>query len=182
MEENKYITEVGEINVKVRQGDITVLFADAVINPANTQGMMGGGVAEAIKQIGGDEIEKQAVSKAPIDIGTAISTTAGKLPNLYVIHAPTVDTPGGASSPDMIKSAVTGALQEAERLECETLAMPGMGTGVGGVSPKDAAQAMLEAIKDHEPKTVADIILIDRGEEMVNAYIEILEKYDEENE
>ncbi|HER43438.1 MAG TPA: hypothetical protein ENO08_03160, partial [Candidatus Eisenbacteria bacterium] len=40
MEENLYVTEIHDINVKVRKGDLTVLFVDAIVNPANTGGSM----------------------------------------------------------------------------------------------------------------------------------------------
>jgi O-acetyl-ADP-ribose deacetylase (regulator of RNase III) len=182
MEENKYITEIGGITVKVRQGDLTALFVDAIINPANPEGEMAAGIAGAIKRAGGDQIEKEAVSKAPITPGQAISTGAGSLPNLYVIHAPTIDRAEAQSSPEKVGSAFSAALSLAGELKCETLAATGMGTGTGGVAPEESAEAMLGAITAHDAKTVSDIILIDRDEEMVGAFIRALERYDEENE
>lgn len=181
MEENLYVTEICDINVKVRKGDLTVLFVDAIVNPANTGGSMGGGVAGAIKMAGGDLVEKQAMAAGPIALGTAVLTEAGDLSNLFVIHAPTVDEPAGASSADMIRAAVSAALLEAEKAELETIAMPGMGTGVGGVPFEEAAKAIVEGICSHETKGISDIILIDREEKMVEAFIKALEIYDEEN-
>jgi O-acetyl-ADP-ribose deacetylase (regulator of RNase III) len=181
MEENLYVTEICDINVKVRKGDLTVLFVDAIVNPANTGGSMGGGVAGAIKRAGGDVIEKQARAAAPIALGTAVATEAGALPNLFVIHAPTVDKPAGTSSPDMIKAAVSAALAEAERVEAQTIAIPGMGTGVGGVPFGDASRAVVEGICAHGTKGISDIILIDRDEKMAEAFVTALERYDEEN-
>ena len=95
MEENLYVTEICDINIKVRRGDLTVLFVDAIVNPANTGGSMGGGVAGAIKRAGGTVIEERAMAAAPIALGTATVTEAGSLHNLFVIHAPTVDEPTG---------------------------------------------------------------------------------------
>lgn len=99
MEENLYVTEIRGINVKVRRGDLTVLFVDAIVNPASPDGTMAAGVAAAIKNAGGGVIEEKARAAAPIAPGTALMTEAGSLPTLFVIHAPTVDEPGGASSP-----------------------------------------------------------------------------------
>ena len=179
MEENLYVTEICDINVKVRKGDLTVLFVDAIVNPANTGGSMGGGVAGAIKSAGGREIEKEAIAAAPIALGKAAATGAGALPNLFVIHAPTVEEPAGASSPERVKEAVSAALSEAERIEAVTIAIPGMGTGVGGVPHDEAAKAVVEAICAHETKGITDIILIDRDERMVEAFIGALERFDE---
>lgn len=181
MEENLYVTEICDINIKVRRGDLTVLFVDAIVNPANTGGSMGGGVAGAIKKAGGEVIEKQAIAAAPTALGTAVVTEAGALPNLFVIHAPTVDEPAGSSSPEMIEAAVSAALAEAEKTELQTIAIPGMGTGVGGVPFEDAARAVVSAICSHETKGISDIILIDRDERMAEAFVKALERFDGEN-
>ncbi len=182
MEENRYVTEISEINVKARQGDITAVFTDGIVNPADEKGAMTDGVAGAIKEAGGDEIEKEAVSKGPITIGEAIATAAGSLPNHYVIHAATVTGPPGPSSKETIRKALTAALKAAEETECESLAIPGMGTGAGKTVPEEAARAIVDAIKSHTAEHLSDIILIDRNEEMVEAFVEALEKYDAENE
>ena len=68
------------MGIIVQKGDLTQIRCDAIVNPANSFGYMGGGVAGAIKRVGGIEIERDAVSKAPIPVGKAIVTTAGVLP------------------------------------------------------------------------------------------------------
>ncbi|MEA3458041.1 MAG: macro domain-containing protein, partial [Candidatus Thermoplasmatota archaeon] len=86
------------MGIITKQGDITQIDCDAIINPANSFGYMGGGVAGAIKRVGGKEIESEAVNKAPIVVGKAIATTAGDLPYEYVIHAPTMKRPAMRTS------------------------------------------------------------------------------------
>ncbi len=76
------------------QDDITRVALDAIVNPTNTLMIMSGGIARAIKRVRGEEIEKEAMRYAPIPIGEAIVTSAGKTPSKYVIHAPTVEKPG----------------------------------------------------------------------------------------
>jgi O-acetyl-ADP-ribose deacetylase (regulator of RNase III) len=180
MEDNLYVTGIGEINIKVRRGDLTVLFVDAIINPASPDGAMAAGVAGAIKKAGGDEIEKEALSKAPIEHGSAVVTGAGSLPNLHVIHATTAGGADGESSAELVKGAVLASLGAAEELGAASIAIPGMGTGAGNVSPQESAAAIVEGIRVHEAKSISDIILIDRDEEMVQAFIGALEAYDEE--
>ena len=181
MDENKFTTEVGDINIKARLGDIMTLFVDAIVNPADPRGVMTEGVAGVIKAAGGDEIEHEAVAKAPIAAGTAIATTAGTLQHLRIIHAALADEPGGASSRDAVKLAVSAALKLAEELHLESVAIPGLGTGSGGVSPDDSAAAIFEAIRTHKPKNITDITLVAQEETMVAAFVRILEKFDEEN-
>ncbi len=181
MDENKFTTEVGDINVKARLGDIMTLFVDAIVNPADPRGVMTEGLAAAIKAAGGDEIEREAVAKAPIAAGCAIATTAGTLQNLRIIHVGIAAEPGGASSPDTVKLAASAALKLAEELDLESIAIPGLGTGAGGLSPDDSAAAIFEAIKAHKPKSITDITLVSQDEDVVAAFARVLEKFDEEN-
>lgn len=181
MDENRYITEIGDIAVKVRHGDILSVFTDAIVNPASPDGKMTTGCAGAIKHAGGEEIEKEAMAQAPINTGTAVATGAGALPFLHVIHAPTGDVPGGASSREKVRGAVAAALALADQLELETITIPGMGTGIGGLSPDEAAQAILEAIIAHKTVSVSSVNLVDTAEEAVDAIVGALEAYDEEN-
>jgi len=164
------------IKIKVLQEDITELDVDAIVNAANSYGYMGGGVAGAIKMVGGQEIELEAVSQAPILIGYAVITTAGKLRCKYVIHAPTMEQPASLSDVGNIKEAVRAALECADENNLERIAIPGMGTGVGGVPKDKAAQAMLDVIVNFEAKNIKEVILVDRNEEMVRAWGKVLNK------
>jgi len=132
----------------VKKGDITKEEVNAIVNPANSFGLMGGGVAYAIKKIGGKEIENEAISKAPILIGKAIITTSGKLPSKFVIHAPTMKYPAEKISVENVKKATYAALECASKHKLISIAFPGMGTGVGGVKKEDAARVMVKTIKE----------------------------------
>ncbi|GEM_PF-136221 len=182
MDANRYVTEIGDMNIKVRNGDLTMVFADSIVVPASPDGVMSEGPAGEVKIAGGIEIEKEAVSKAPLSVGEAVSTGAGSLYNLHVIHAPVTEEPEGKSSAGNVKLAVSAALALAEKLESETLAVTGMGTRSGGVACRDAALAVVEGIKEHSTGNITDIILLDREEEMVEAFVAALEMYDDENE
>ena len=72
--------------LSVVDGDITQLEVDAIANAANDRLWMGAGVAGAIKRAGGEEIEREAVAKGPIDVGDAVATGAGALAARWVIH------------------------------------------------------------------------------------------------
>ena len=158
--------------VEIIKGDITKVPANAIVNPANSYGYMGGGVAYAIKKAGGEEIEKEAIKKAPIPVGRAIHTTAGKLNAKYVIHAPTMERPAMRTTVDKVKKAVIAALNVAEELNLSSIAFPGMGTGVGGVKPLEAAKAMKEAIEEKKPK-IEKILLVAFDEELYRAFSEV---------
>lgn len=57
-----------------------------------------------------------------------------------------------------------------------SLALPGMGTGVGGVAREEAAKEMLQAIKGFQPKHLQKVILVDLDPEMVRAWRRGLER------
>ena len=158
------------MEVEVQRGSILEVEADVIVNPANSQGYMGGGVAGVIRRFGGEEIEREAVSKAPIPVGEAVLTTAGKLRFKGVIHAPTMEEPAMRTTEEKVRMAVRAALRIADDLCFRTVAFPGMGTGVGRVPKDRAARAMLEEIRNFNPRCLEKVILIDLDEEMVKEW------------
>ena len=71
------------------QGSILEAEADVIVNAANSHGIMGGGVAGVIKRAAGQDVEDQARAQAPIAVGQAVLTSAGKTKFKGIIHAPT---------------------------------------------------------------------------------------------
>ena len=159
--------------ILVQKGDITKIPCEAIVNPANSFGYMGGGVAGAIKRIGGNEIENQAIAKAPIPVGSAVFTSAGSLPCDFVIHAPTMEQPAMRIGVDNVRHATRAALELGIELRIKTIAIPGMGTGVGGVAADEAAEAIVSIVKGLEDK-FEKIILLDRSDEMIASFKKFL--------
>lgn len=161
------------MQIFVRKGDIVRICldaaVDAVVNPANSFGYMGGGVAGILKKIGGAEIEKEAVAKGPIPIGKAIVTKGGALP-FKIIHAPTMKKPAEKAKKKSIEEAMNAALRIADRSGFVRIAIPGMGTGVGGLAYDECAQIMKNAITNFKASKLKEIILVDVNDEMVSAW------------
>ena len=84
-----------------------------------------------------------------MSIGKAAATTAGKLKAKYVIHAPTMELPAMPTNKQKVRLATRGALDCAKQLCIRSIAFPGMGTGVGGSSVKEAAEVMIAEAKNH---------------------------------
>jgi len=164
--------------IEVWEGDITDADVDAIVNPANSLGIMGGGVAYAIKKKGGAEIEKEAMRKAPIPVGSAIATTAGKLKARYVVHAPTMERPAGRTSLDKVKRAVRAALNVAEDVGAESIAFPGMGTGVGGLKAEEAAAVIVSTVVEflRGSRNVRRVLLVGFTPDLVEAFSKALEE------
>jgi O-acetyl-ADP-ribose deacetylase (regulator of RNase III) len=134
--------------IALREGDITRMETDAIVNAANSGLWMGAGVAGAIKRAGGKVVEDEAVQQGPIAVGEAVVTGAGTLKARYVIHAAVMGT-DLATDAGKIESATRNSLLRAEELGITSVAFPALGTGVGGFPYEDAARIMVESTRRH---------------------------------
>jgi O-acetyl-ADP-ribose deacetylase (regulator of RNase III)/ADP-ribose pyrophosphatase YjhB (NUDIX family) len=134
--------------LKIIKADITELSVDAIVNAANNEMRMGGGVAGIIKRKGGVVIEQEALQKAPIAVGESIFTSGGSLKCEYVIHAATM---GMDFKTDEIKirSSCKSALRTAEELKIKRIAFPALGCGVGRFPYLAAAKIMTQEFLKH---------------------------------
>jgi O-acetyl-ADP-ribose deacetylase (regulator of RNase III) len=148
------------MKIEIRQGDITDQpDVDAIVNAANTDLVLGAGVAGAIRRKGGNIIDEEGRKKAPIRLGEAAVTTAGSLPNKYVIHAAAMGyrpeddlvpkKPGTESSAEIIRDATTNSLRRAEELKLKSIAFPALATGVAGFPVDECAEVMITAARDY---------------------------------
>jgi O-acetyl-ADP-ribose deacetylase (regulator of RNase III)/ADP-ribose pyrophosphatase YjhB (NUDIX family) len=164
--------KIKNTEIKVVMGDITELRVDAIVNAANNQLLMGGGVAGAIKKKGGQIIEEEALSKGPVEIGEAIATGAGELAAKYVIHAATM---GMDFKTDEIKirNACRNSLYAANQLKIQTVAFPALGCGTGGfpllASAKIMAQEVLRYLRQKNT-TLSEIIFCLNNEEAFTVF------------
>jgi len=157
------------MEIEVVEGDITELEVDAIANAANDHLWMGAGVAGAIKRAGGDEIEREAMAKAPIPVGSAIATRAGRLKADWVIHGAVMRedlrTNGG-----LVERTTRACLQLADELGCESIALPAFGTGVGGFPLDECARLMVDAVREHRPRTLQRVVLAVFGDDAARAF------------
>ncbi len=159
------------MQIEIRQGDITEQpDMDAIVNAANTDLVLGSGVAGAIRRKGGDIIDEEGQRQAPIRLGEAAATTAGSLPNKFVIHAAAMGyraedrlvpkKPGTASSAAIIRDATINSLKRAEELKLKSIAFPALATGVAGFPVDECAEVMITAVRDYvadHPETVLEL-------------------------
>lgn len=162
------------MQVHIAKTDITQMSVDAVVSPANSMGIMGGGVAGALSRRGGPGIQREAMSLAPIAIGAAVVTGAGHLWTRHVIHAPTMDEPGAKVGVENVRRATRAALLAAAHHGFEVIALPGMGTGLGGVDPADAARAIVDELRTHRQTKPSTVYLVDLRDEILDSLEEAL--------
>jgi O-acetyl-ADP-ribose deacetylase (regulator of RNase III)/ADP-ribose pyrophosphatase YjhB (NUDIX family) len=133
------------IEITVVKADLTQERVDAIVNAANNELVMGGGVAGAIKRKGGEGIEREATAQGPIRVGEAVVTGAGKLPANFVIHAATMAM-DFKTDEDKIRAACRSALARAQERNLSSIAFPALGCGTGGFPALAAAKIMAQEI------------------------------------
>ena len=134
--------------IVLREGDITEQEVDAIVNAANSQLILGAGVAGAIRQKGGPTIQEECNRIGPIAVGDAAVTGAGDLPARFVIHAAGMP-PGGVATEESVRSAMRRSLELAREKQCRTVAVPAIGAGIAGFPLQRCAEILLEEARAH---------------------------------
>lgn len=130
------------------EGDITEMQTDAIVNAANAQLIMGGGVAGAIAKKGGPEIQKECNRIGGTHVGGAVITTGGNLKAKYVIHA-VGPRMGEGDEDEKLKNATLNSLKLADKHSLKSITFPAISTGIFGFPIKRAAKIMLGTTIDY---------------------------------
>ncbi len=130
------------------EGDITEQEVDAIVNAANSQLLLGAGVAGAIREKGGPSIQAECDEIGPIQLGDAAITGAGDLSARFVIHAAGMP-PMGEANEESIVSSMRRSLELANENGCHSVAVPAIGAGIGGFPAQRAAELLLREARAH---------------------------------
>jgi len=149
----------------VHEGSITDVDADAVVSPANSFGFMGGGIdAVYARWFPGISGQVRAASGADrgheLPVGEAVIVPTGVPRPAWLVSAPTMRQPGErlpadgaaarAAAAAVLRLWRDGALPDGRRVHdaVRTIALPGLGTGVGGLAPTVCAQQVGAALHE----------------------------------
>lgn len=134
---------IGTAVLELLDGDITELDTDAIVNAANAQLVLGGGVAGAIRKKGGPQIQAECDKIGGTFVGGAVITTGGKLKARHVIHA--VGPRMGEGDEDRkLRNATLNSLKVAEENRLKSIAFPAISAGIFGFPIERCAAIMLE--------------------------------------
>jgi O-acetyl-ADP-ribose deacetylase (regulator of RNase III) len=137
----------GNIRIQLVQGDIADQSdVEAVVNAANAQLRMGGGVAGAIHRKAGPELTEETRSLAPIAPGEAVITGGHGLPNQHIIHC--LGPVYGRDEPadELLAACFEHALRLADEHEIGSIAFPAISTGAFGYPVEEAARVSVDAV------------------------------------
>jgi O-acetyl-ADP-ribose deacetylase len=145
--------------IVIRQGDITEMDVDAIVNAANNDLVLGAGVAGAIYRKGGESIQQECNKIGSIPVGYAAITAGGKLKARHVIHAASMGLGGVRTTAKTLRTSTAHSLRLAAQRSLKTLAFPAVGTGVSGFPMEECAEIMLaEAIQHLKSETSLETI------------------------
>lgn len=130
------------------EGDITEQATDAIVNAANSQLILGAGVAGAIRKKGGPAIQADCDKIGGCPVGGAVITTGGNLKARHVIHA-VGPRMGEGNEDDKLRSATLNSLRVADENHLKSLAFPAISTGIFGFPMERCAQIMLAAAREY---------------------------------
>ncbi len=149
------------MDFEVIQGDIAQQSADVLVNAAGTSLQMGSGVAGALRRAAGQEINEEATSKGPVDLGDVAVTDAYDLDAEWVIHAAAMPHYGdGEATAESIANATRNTLERADELGATSLVIPALGCGVAGFELKEGTRIIAEIIHNYDPDTLTDVRFI----------------------
>lgn len=149
--------------IQIVQGDITIEEVDAIVNAANEHLQHGGGVAWAISKKGGSKVQQESDEwirqHGRVAHMHPAWTSGGDLPAKYVIHA--VGPVWGDGDEDQkLLHAVFGSLRVADELNCASIAMPALSTGIFGFPKERAAKIIFTAIEDYFDSKPSGLLLV----------------------
>ncbi|NHJ24127.1 MAG: macro domain-containing protein [Candidatus Lokiarchaeota archaeon] len=132
--------------IVLKQGDITDLSIDVIVNAANAQLILGGGVAGAISRKGGPSIQEECNKIGGTFVGGAVITKGGNLKAKYVIHA--VGPRMGEGNEDQkLENATLNSLKLMDKHKLKIIAFPAISTGIFGYPIDRCARIMISTTK-----------------------------------
>ncbi|MHA1713391.1 MAG: macro domain-containing protein [Candidatus Ranarchaeia archaeon] len=141
-----YEQRVGRSVIRLVQGDITKIKADVIVNAANAQLVLGGGVAGAIRREGGPSIQEECDRIGGTSVGNAVITGAGSLQARYVIHA--VGPRMGEGDEDLkLRNATLNSLKLADKYRLTSIVFPAISTGIFGYPRDRCAKVMISTVR-----------------------------------
>ena len=140
--------EIGNSILELVEGDIAEMQTDAIVNAANAQLVLGGGVAGAIRRKGGPQIQQECDKIGGTFVGGAVITTAGNLKAKHVIHA-VGPRMGEGNEDEKLRNATMNSLRLADEKNLRSISFPAISAGIFGFPIQRCAEIMLRTTIDY---------------------------------
>jgi O-acetyl-ADP-ribose deacetylase (regulator of RNase III) len=163
--------------MRIEEGDITMVEADAIVNAANSGLAGGGGVDGAIHRAAGPsvmgELDKIRTVIGHCPTGQAVATKAGRLRASYIFHAVGPVYRGGhEGEAGLLASCYRECLRMAADRDLRSIAFPAISTGIYGYPLDEAARIAVGEIREYlaKPSSLNEARVILFGAEALRAF------------
>lgn len=177
--------QIDDVTIELSRGDIARQDdMDAVVNAANAELRIGGGVAGALHRAAGPALERACREHAPISPGEAVITEAFGLPNRRVMHCLGPVYGRDEPSDELLARCYRRALALADEDGIRSIAFPAISTGAFGYPMGDAAEIALRTVLQAAPEleTVGHVRFVLYSASALTTHEEVLEALTAERE
>ena len=183
--------KIANTEIEIQKGDITLLDVEAIVNPANSSLIHGGGLAAEIVKRGGQVIVQESKKIGFVPTGSAVFTRGGSLKAEWVIHAVGPKYKDGKSGEaEKLADAVKAVMHIAEGKKLKTLAIPAISSGIYGYPIAESSKIIVDTVVDYfnelkkekKETTIEKVILCLFDEEAFNNFEKALAKHEKKKE
>ncbi|XP_053352525.1 poly(ADP-ribose) polymerase family member 14-related sequence 1 isoform X2 [Clarias gariepinus] len=177
--EKKRVRTPDGVEIVVNKDDMCSYPVDAIVNAANVNLNLNGGLSKALSDAAGPKLQeacKQIIKRRTLKTGDVVHTEAGQLPCKHVIHAvgPNFDRSDPQEAIKCLKNAVKRSLNLADSLFCQSLAIPAISSGNLGFPPNLCADTIVSALEEffkfvNGETCLKEIHLIDKNDNTIAA-------------
>lgn len=162
--------------VEVTTGRLADQPVRALIVAANQRGAMGLGNPRHVRSLAGDQVEREAMSRAPLPLGSALRTSAGNLADRgieAILHAVVAPAPGHPATLDAVRRATTATLELAQAGRLRSLALPSLGSGTSqgqlpvGIVASEIIEALIAFLRRNDARVERIVFVTDFDEDRV---------------
>ena len=162
--------------LEARQGDITQLAVDAIVNAANSSLRGGGGVDGAIHRAAGSELLAECRTIGGCPTGEARLTKGYRLPAQYVIHTVGPVYRGRTEDSRLLAGCYANSLRLAADRGVRSIAFPAISCGVYGYPIADASKIAVDTCIDFlgrcdTPEKVLFVLFTERDRVVYDRYL-----------
>jgi O-acetyl-ADP-ribose deacetylase (regulator of RNase III) len=138
---------IHQSTVRLFEGSITQVEADAIESTDDIYLSMGGGVSSAIRKAAGPGLREDTLKQPlPLRLGSVVVTTGGRLQAKYVFHAITLDPVTRPPVGALIAHIIKRILEIGAALEIAHIAIPLLGAGTAGLPKEDVLKYILQSV------------------------------------
>ncbi len=169
--------QVNQSEIELVQGDITESDTDAIVNAANSQLILGAGVAGAIRSKGGPSIQEECNAIGHCPVGGAVITGGGNLKARHVVHA-VGPRQGEGDEEEKLKNATLNSLKVADQNHLKSITFPAISTGIYGFPLDACARIMLSTTMEYlsGPTKIERVVFALFDDKSFKAFKDQLEK------